>query len=83
MDHRWGRNVTSYGLGGIGATLAARVLTLPNTFITNEEQPIFGGVWLWHLPLNPDLPYSVTFDGGGGSGLSFPYNYLVEPDGPV
>jgi len=83
LDHNWGRTISEMGLGGTGATLAARFLDFPYIVLTNARDASGVHVQLWYTALDTELPWLMvpypTF------GMNFPYIYgsLVEADGPV
>lgn len=83
MDHKWGRNVTLFGLVGTGCTLASRYPVPNHNFcVTNEY---IDGVHhrIWQIPADtqPDLAYFAFTTTGGPA--HFPYGQQVEPDAPV
>lgn len=67
----------------MGATLAARVLTLPPEYHATNSIASTGAWRLMYVPPDtaPDDPY-VTIEVGTG-GLNFPYGVEVVPDAPV
>jgi hypothetical protein len=83
LDHSWGRNVSDYGLGSAGASLAARVLPGMTNIVTNGSDygPAFYDVWA----INPDtgLYTRSTWLKIPGAFGNFPYFWDVEPDVPV
>lgn len=83
MDHKWGRNVTKYGLGSAGATLAARLLLTTGVIYTNAPGSLPGQFVVWLIHPDTELPF-LAFNGTKLPGHPhFPYGYLVESDGPV
>lgn len=83
MEHSWGRNISLYGLGGMGATLAARILVFPYTSILiNNPFWLYGARAVFIPPdTAPDDPYVVyELPRFGGN---FPYGWNVEPDVPL
>lgn len=83
MDHKWGRNVSDYGLGDVGATLAARVLVTPWLVVTNAPRSDGTQDW-WFVPSadTPDTAYFQEPFTPSAVG-HFPYGVLVEMDGPL
>lgn len=83
MGSSWSQNVTDYGLGSAGATLAARMLSTPSWAVVNVRK-LDTSVVIWYLPPadTPDVPYNTDFPGPSGFPY-FPYGIAVEPDVPV
>lgn len=83
MDHKWGRNVAEYGLGGTGATVASRVLgTAPQIVIVVTNAGRRGMPYYWILP-NPGFVNSAYMGAGNYLPDRFPMGYNVEPDEDV
>jgi hypothetical protein len=83
LDHKWGRNVSAYGLGDTGATLAARILTLATaTAIINVRSP-GGTVMSWQYLGNIQGYMPGGFLTMPDPSENFPYGFIVEADGPV
>lgn len=83
MDHKWGRGVMEWGLGGVGATLASRLWQLPGVWIQTNYKPSLGTCR--RFVLAPDMGGNlrwVGFDVPDFTGR-FPHGYAVLPDGPV
>ena len=83
MEFSWGRNVTEYGLGSMGVTLASR---LPGTFrvVTNGTHPAFPGFHVEaYLSLNPDTPILTSLAPNNPGHPHFPYGIPVEPNVPA
>lgn len=83
MDHEWGRNVTELGVGGTGATLAARRLGFPNIILTNAPGPVPGSRQAFLFYPDTDFPMTDAYYYYLGGATSFPGGWAVEPDGPV
>jgi hypothetical protein len=83
LDHSWGRNVAEQGLGGLGATLAARLLLLPGSWWVINVRGESGVPLAVRLPPDMDTPYLVTETTQPGQGGNFPYGAVVPPDVPV
>lgn len=83
MDHEWGRNVTRYGLGNAGASLAACFLAAPSLILTNGRDTADPSLALvWNLP-DTGTPF-YTVGGIDVTGLgNFPFGFSVEADGPL
>lgn len=75
--------MTDYGLGSVGATLAARTLLGPwtNWIVVNGGDVFRRRRFL--LPPDMDSPYVELGFGPWVFGSHFPYTEPVEPDGPV
>lgn len=83
MEHSWGRDVFLFGLGGTGATLAARFPPPNHLFVLTNEKVLPGFRRIWQVPADtqPDAPYfAFTLNGGPDS---FPYGQLVNGDVPL
>lgn len=83
MEHEWGRNITTYGVGDCGATMCSRVLSGSfNQILTNSLTS--GGLALvWELPslVNPSYGLGTFIRLPGHP--NFPYGYNVDPDAPL
>lgn len=75
--------MTAYGLGGTGATLAARWRLAPQLIITNEDTGFAGQCRLYVIGPNPDDPIEPGLLGIVGFHPRFPYGFPVEPDVPL
>lgn len=83
MESSWSRNVADYGLGSLGATLAAR---LPTTFryVMNVTRPDFPGYHIEaEILLDIDAPITFSIVPNVGGHNHFPYGIPVEPDIPL
>jgi hypothetical protein len=75
--------VIELGLGGAGATLAARRLDFPDTIVTNGDPEDPNRFRQWTI-LGDNQPYDwVSTLKAVYAPLNFPYGLPVEPDGPV
>lgn len=83
MDHKWGRNVTEYGIGSFDCTLCARRLDLDNFYVTNSTYASGFMVWFFRLPADEHSPYIIGVAPVVPPGKNFPYQWDVEPDAPV
>lgn len=83
MEHRWGVNVTKYGLGDTGATLAACIPTNPTIVLVNVILPGGDRTLVWRVPADtqPNTPY-FSLDVARLQ-PNFPYGFSVEPDAPM
>jgi hypothetical protein len=75
--------VQFYGLGGTGATIAARYLPVVDALHVITNTPRVGWGKLWVVPLDTEVDgtyFGFEFYGGG---LNFPYGYEVEPNLPL
>lgn len=72
-----------YGVGDLGATLAARVLGTIGEIILTNSRDTDGYPFAVFFPLNSDLPAAIFRYEGALAYLPFPYAVLVEADGPV
>jgi hypothetical protein len=80
LEHRWGRNIPDHGLGSLGATLAARLLTEiePRYYVINVTRA--GVPLIVRIPLGTeDGPYGIILRSAEKAG-NFPYGFKVEPD---
>lgn len=83
MGHRWAQNVADYGLGGLGATIASRVLSGTGAgWIMMNDHAVSGNLAAL-LPAFPHLPYQIARIPGVVGHPHFPYGREVEPDAPV
>jgi hypothetical protein len=83
LDHKWGRNVYTYGFGSLGATLVARFWSetwFNWVYITNAQG---WPPWWWLIPLDTGLANPYTVVGVAGVEGNFPYGLPVEADGPA
>lgn len=83
MDHKWGRNITLYGVSQPGVTLTARVpgaigIVVLTNYLTSGGDAIYTRV---PADTRPDDPY--TYEAVARQAEHFPYGLPVEPDGPV
>ena len=83
MEHKWGRNVSEYGVGSLGATLAARLLGEPHVIVTNNQDVPTHVFCVVEALLFPDSPFGYAYLGKVPGHPNFPYGLPVEPDGPV
>jgi len=75
--------VSEFGLGSVGATLAARLLGLPFKVVVTNQVRDDGNCYFWRVPADtqPDTPY--TFELVARWAETFPYGFNVAPDEPV
>lgn len=80
MDHKWGRNVLRYGLGGLRCNLAARVVGFPAVITDIPTGTSFTCIEATLVP--PDTELRIFFNAVPrlNSTGRFPYGYNVEPD---
>lgn len=83
MDHSWGRNVSDVGLGGLGATLAARYheFAFGDWYVTNE--PAGAEVRVWRVVLDPASDVFYSWAMRPKLAPHFPYGLDVDPDVPL
>lgn len=83
MGSSWSANVARYGLGGTGATLAARLLDFAEVLVITNQQIDPTICVRWDVPqdFEPDRDYFSA--GIPRLAPHFPYGYHVEPDVPV
>lgn len=82
MDHSWGKNVSDFGLAGVGATLVSRTLGFPAFAMTNADPWDGRYIDYWYCPA--DMPDAVFFRVTSSDPRvgHFPYGRPVEPDVP-
>lgn len=83
MDHRWGRNISTYGVGDLGATLAAPYTGLPRLILTNVRHPVTRRPLVAILPVFSPPYYTYNHTVVPDIDANFPYGVDVEPDAPV
>lgn len=83
MDHRWGRNITDYGLGDLGATMASPLHDRPQELHLNVLA--YGGTKALYaqVPTDTSTPYTIAAVDPRPGHPHFPYGYWVDPDAPV
>lgn len=83
MEHSWGRNVFEQGLGGLGATLAARNLLVTHLklYVTNANNGVQYLSVVVPADMQSDDPY--IFQWQSMLGQNFPYLNPVPPDVPL
>lgn len=83
MDHKWGRNVTLYGLGDLGASLASYFPPpfLPRYVLTNARRG--KQFLLTRIPLDTEAYELLWITPGFFQKLTFPFDLHVEPDEPL
>lgn len=82
MDHKWGRNITSIGLGDLGATMCSYVLGSDVTVLTNAR--LDGTDRFLSAQWHADTQTWATTYGIPKliPGSNFPFGWTVSPDGP-
>lgn len=80
MESKWAFNVANYGIGGIGATVAARRLVLPAQYLTNVPGSNPNTFVTFRIPLIPGAPYEMGEMGKQPGHPHFPYGYALWPD---
>lgn len=80
MESEWHRNVATYGLGGLGATVCSPTLAIPQAIVTNELGPEVDDYMLWFVPTFPWEPYFWFRPGKVAGHPHFPYGIEVVPD---
>jgi len=83
LEHEWGRNVMAAGLGGLGATLAAKLHGVTGAYVTNIPSPDGIRHWIVTVPADMHVPYYFDLNGILGGGDRLPYGYTVDPDSPL
>lgn len=83
MDHSWGRNVADLGLGGLGATLAARLnMVAGDWYILNRDRRAPTAVI---VAIPPDMGPVIQYVFSSLPKLvpNFPFGYSVDADVPL
>lgn len=83
MDHKWGRNVSLYGLGDIGATLAARFLSGPGTVVLTNAHRIPGTYEVSQVTGDNRIVLSTFTVPWFAPHFPYQWGASVEPDAPV
>jgi hypothetical protein len=83
LDHKWGRNVSLFGLVGAGANLASPRVLFPGLVLTNASAGALG-YFGWNISSLPEVLPSIPFTYHYLPGhTSFPGGHDVFPDAPV
>lgn len=75
--------MTRYGLGGTGATLAARAHTEFNIVVITNILASPGVALAYVIPPDTEPDGTYFAFGFGTAGMNFPYGFDVELDGPL
>lgn len=83
MDHKWGRNITTYGLGDLGATVCSRFLGSGLVVFTNSWRADIGRfLAAVKTPDGEAWVFTYGYEPVPGH-PHFPYGWPVEPDAPA
>lgn len=83
MEHDWGRNVTEFGLGDLGATMAAIYPFPPAIYLTNREFGPDAFIGTQQVPTDTSPRISFYPYPKMPGHPHFPYGWAVTPDAPV
>lgn len=80
MENDWHTNVVRYGLGGMGVSVCARLLSGADYVLTNYIDP-HGGPYAYvaYVPPTGDSPYGGSYAAIPADHPHFPYGVAVEP----
>lgn len=79
MESNWGENVGHLGLGGTGATLAARFRAFPWIVVTNGWTFDRDSLTVWITDPDTDLAWIPLVTDKAAFPVNFPYGLDVEP----
>lgn len=83
MDHKWGRNITEYSLGDLGASMCSRWRRRAGAWEVVINKLFFGQVHVFVVPDDNQFAIGDFVSTAVPPGTHFPYGFPVEHDAPV